>query len=110
MAILIWIVLSAVAVYVTSYVLPGIHLKNFGAAIVVAVILGIINGFLAPILYVLTLPINILTLGLFTFVVMALLVMLTGAIVPGFVVDGFWWALAFALIFALLNMFFAGVL
>lgn len=105
MPILIYILISTVAVFVTGYILPGIHVESFLTALVVAVVLGIINAFIRPILLILTLPINILTLGLFTFVIMALMVLLTSLIVPGFHVDGFWWAMAFAVVFAIINSF-----
>jgi len=99
------ILVSTIAVFVTGFILPGIDIANIFVALVVAVVLGFINGIIRPILFVLTLPINILTLGLFTFVIMAFMVQLTSWIVPGFLVVNFWWALAFALVFALLNGF-----
>jgi putative membrane protein len=105
MLVIVSILISAVAVFVTGYILPGIHIDTPLTALVAAVVLGFINAFIRPILFVLTLPINVLTLGLFTFVIMALMVMLTSWIVPGFHVDGFWWALAFALVFAIINGF-----
>jgi putative membrane protein len=104
MDILIRLVISTLAVFVAAYVLPGITLEGgFTTALVVAIVLGLVNTFIRPILLVLTIPLNILTLGLFTFVIMALMVMLVSALVPGFVVDGFWWAMAFAIIFSLIN-------
>jgi len=105
MSALISLLLSTVAVLVAAYILPGVHVSGFLTALVVAVIFGIINAFIFPLLLILTLPINILTLGLFTFVIMALLVLGVSAIVPGFQVDGFWWAMAFALVLAIINSF-----
>lgn len=105
MQTLLSLLLSTLAVIVTAYILPGAHVSGFLAAFVAAVILGILNSIIFPILLLITLPINILTLGLFTFVIMALLVMLVSAIVPGFQVDSFWWALAFALVLAIINSF-----
>lgn len=99
------ILLSSIAVFVTAHILRGVHVENFGTAVVVAVVLGIINAFIRPLVFLLTLPINILTLGLFTFVIIALLVMLVSMIVPGFHVDGFWWALAFGVVLAIINAF-----
>lgn len=99
------VILSAIAVFVTANILSGVHLEGFGTAIIVAIVLAIINAFIRPLLLILTLPINILTLGLFTFVIIGGLVMLVSAIVPGFKVDGFWWALAFALVLAIINGF-----
>lgn len=109
MGILISILINTLAVLVTSYILPGIHIKDFFTAIVVAIVLGIVNAILRPILFILTLPLNILTLGLFSFVIMGLLVYLVSAIVPGFTVDNFGWAILFALIVALINWFLSAL-
>lgn len=98
--------LSAIAIMISSYVLPGVHVRDFVVALILAVILGVINAILRPILLILTLPINILTLGLFTFVINAFLVMLAASLVKGFNVDSFWWALAFSLVLSLVNGFF----
>jgi putative membrane protein len=102
---LLSLIISTIAVFVTAQILPGIHVDGFGTALVVAVVLGIINTFIRPLVFLLTLPINILTLGLFTFVIIGCLVLLVSAIVPGFKVDGFWWAVAFALVLAIINGF-----
>ena len=91
------------AIIISAYILPGVAVASFFAAFVTAVVLGIINAFIKPILIVLTLPLNVLTLGLFTLVINALLIMLTGIIVPGFEVVNFWWALLFGLILSLVN-------
>jgi putative membrane protein len=99
------VLLSAIAVFVTAHILPGARVEGFGTAVVVAVVLGFVNAFIRPIILLLTLPINVLTLGLFTFVIMALIVLGVSAIVPGFHVNGFWWALAFALVLAVINAF-----
>lgn len=105
MHILFSILINTLAVLLTGYILPGIHIANFWTAIVVAIVLGIVNAVLRPLIFILTLPINILTLGLFSFVIMGALVYLVSAIVPGFVVDNFWWAILFAIIVALINWF-----
>lgn len=105
MSIIISILINTIAVLVTSYILPGIHVAGFWTALVVAIVLGIVNAVLRPIIFILTLPINILTLGLFSFVIMGLCVYLVSAIVPGFNVDNFGWAILFALIVALINWF-----
>lgn len=109
MMILVSLILSTIAVFVTANILPGVKIESWGTALIVAVVLGLINAFLRPLLLLLTLPINILTLGLFTFVVIALCVMLASAIVPGFYVDGFWWAMAFAIVLAIINSFLQAV-
>lgn len=108
--ILATILLSTIAVFVTGRILPGVHVDSFGTALVVAIVLGVVNAFIRPLVLILTLPINILTLGLFTFVIIGGLVLLVSKIVPGFVVDGFWWALAFALVLAVINGFLNSIL
>lgn len=105
MPILIAILINTIAVLVTGYILPGIQMHSFWTALAVAIVLGVINAILRPIIFILTLPINILTLGLFSFVIMGLLVYLVSAIVPGFTVANFGWAILFALVVALINWF-----
>lgn len=97
-----WLV-SGVAVLITAYLLPGVRVTGFFAALVTALILGLINAFIRPLLILLTLPLNILTLGLFILVINALLIMLAAAIVPGFSVQGFWWALLFGVVLAVIG-------
>jgi putative membrane protein len=102
-----WLI-SALVILVIAYVLPGVSVESFWVALVVALILGLINAVIKPIAVFLTLPIYLLTLGLFTFVIDALLVMLAGAVVPGFEVSSFWWALIFALILSIANSLVKG--
>ena len=97
-----WVV-SSLAIVITAYLLPGVAVEGFFAALVTALILGLINAIIRPILILLTLPLTILTLGLFTLVINALLIMLAAAIVPGFEVNGFWWALLFGIVLAIVN-------
>ena len=92
-----------IAILITAYVLPGVHVEGPIAALVLAVILGAINIFLRPILVILTLPITIFSLGLFVLVINGLLVMLAAYIVPGFTVDNFWWAFLFGIVLAIVN-------
>lgn len=105
MKILINWLISALAILAAAYLLTGVFVDNFLTAFVVALVLGIVNALIKPILLFLTLPINIVTLGLFTLVINALLVQLTAFIVPGFMVENFWWALLFALVLSLINTF-----
>lgn len=86
--LLTWL-LAAVSLVITAYVVPGFLIKSFVAALVAAVILGLVNAIIRPILVVLTLPITIVTLGLFLFIVNALTIWLAGSITPGFIVTGF---------------------
>ena len=87
-----WFVV-AVVFLVVSYVFPGITVANVCAALLAALVLGLVNTFIRPIVKLLAFPITFLTLGLFTFVINAFMVLLTSWIVPGFGVAGFWWAL-----------------
>jgi putative membrane protein len=100
-----WLV-ATICVGIAAYILPGVKVDSVAAAIIVALVLGFINGFIRPIILLLTLPLNILTLGLFTFVINALLVELTALIVPGFHVAGFWYALLFSLVLSILSWLF----
>lgn len=105
MRLLIHWLLSALAIMVASYLLPGIVVQSFFVALVVAVVLGFLNAIIRPILVILTLPITILTLGIFVLVINAFLVLLVSAVVPGFHVDGFWWALAFSILLSIVSAF-----
>jgi putative membrane protein len=104
MAIIHWFV-SAVAILIAAYLLPGVEVTLVGA-LVAAVVIGLINAFLKPLVMLLTLPINVVTLGLFSLVINALLVMLADAVVPDFSIDGFWTAFIFAILLSLLNWLF----
>lgn len=106
MNIILNILVSAVAVLITGRLLSGVTIDGFGTAIIVAIVLGLVNAMLGPALVLLTLPINILTLGLFTFVIIGAMVMLVAAMVPGFKVASFWWALGFAFVLAFVNSAF----
>lgn len=103
MNILINVLIYAIAIFATANILPGIQITNFLTAIIVAVVLGAINSVLKPIMVVLTLPVTILTLGLFVLVINGTLVLMASAIIPGFHVDGFWWAVAFSLVLSIIN-------
>lgn len=96
-----WIILT-LGVLGTAYILPGVTVGGFWVAFITALVLGIVNVVIRPILLFLTLPINILTLGIFTFVINALLILLVSAIVPGFSVANFWWALLFSIVITIL--------
>lgn len=100
--LIVWLV-SAVLIFVLANILPGITVVSFVTAFVVAVVLGLVNAVIRPIILLLTLPLNILTLGLFTFVINALMVLLVASIVPGFSVASFWWAMLFSIILSVAN-------
>jgi len=103
MKTLIHFIVSTLAILVTAYILPGVHVDGIVAALVLAVVLGVINTILRPILVFLTLPLTIVTLGLFILVINGLLVMLASYIVPGFSVASFWWALLFGIVLAIVS-------
>lgn len=105
MQILLSLILSTIAVFVAANILPGVHIDGMGTALIVAVVLGLINAFIRPVLLILTLPITVLTLGLFSLVVIAFCVMMVTWIVPGFHIDGWLWALVFAVVLAIINSF-----
>jgi putative membrane protein len=104
MTLIHWLV-SAVAIVIAAYLIPGVTVTLLGA-LVLAVVLGIINVFFKPVINLLTLPLNIFTLGIFSLVVNALLIMLASMIVPGFHVDGFWAAFFFSIVVSLVTALF----
>jgi len=97
-----WLVLTA-AIMFASYVLDGIQVKGFFTALFAAAILGILNAFFRPILIILTLPINILSLGLFTFIINAMLLKMASGVISGFEVYGFWSAVFGSLLISLVS-------
>ena len=98
------LIINALGFYVTAYLVPGVHIENLESLAIVAIVWGVLSIILRPILLVLTLPVNILTLGLFTFVINAGLIMLMSNLVRGFKVDSFGAALLAAVVLALLNV------
>jgi putative membrane protein len=107
--ILHWI-LSAAALLVVSHVVPGFYIRGFASALIAAVVIGLVNATLGFFLKVLAFPFIILTLGVFWFVVNALMLMVASALVPGFVVRGFGPAFWGAIVLALINMIFRELL
>lgn len=102
---LLHILISALALTVTAMIIPGASI-GLGGAIIAAIVLAVLNVLIKPLLILLTLPINILTLGLFTIVINAIIIYLVAAIVPGFGLNGFGTALLFALVLSLINILF----
>lgn len=100
---LIEIILSAIAVVVLANILPGIDVDGFITAIVVAAVLILLNLFVKPILILFTLPVTIVTFGLFLLVINALIILICDALVGGFQVDGFWYALLFSILLSLVQ-------
>jgi putative membrane protein len=100
---LIRLLIQALAVFITAWLLSGVSVNDLYSALIVAVVLGIINTFVKPILAFLTLPISVITLGLFSFVLNALLILLVDHLVDGFAVANFWWAIIFGLVLSIVN-------
>lgn len=107
MNMIIRFLLSGVAVMLTAYLLPGAHIQDYWAALLVAVLISVSNVVVKPILVLFTIPITILTLGLFLLVINAIIILMVDYFVDGFSVDNFWWALAFSLILSVFNSLFA---
>jgi putative membrane protein len=103
-----WLVM-AVALGATAWILPGVHVDSAVSLLVAALVLGFLNAVLKPILVILTLPITILTLGIFYFILNAILFALCARIVPGFGVDSFGWAFLGALVMGLLSTFLGAI-
>ena len=103
MNIIIKIIISSLAVFLTAEILPGVEVSNYVAAIWVAVILSLLNGFLKPILVILTIPVTIFTLGLFLLVINAGIILMADYFVDGFYVSGWFWALIFSLVLSILT-------
>lgn len=107
--LLVWI-LNAVALLVVAYLLPGIAVASFGSAMIAALVLGLLNSLVRPVLVILTLPITVVTLGLFLLVLNALLFWFAGSILKGFEVAGFGWALLGALVYSIVAGLLANLL
>ena len=103
MNLLINMLILTVAVLLASYLLPGVTVKSFWTALVVAIVLALLNTFVKPIMVFLTIPFTIITFGLFLLVINALIILLASAIVPNFKVDNFWWALIFSIILSIIT-------
>lgn len=99
--------LSGLAVLLTAYLLPGVDVTHYGFALLVAALISVANVLVKPILVLFTIPITVITLGLFLLVINAIIILLVDALVPGFQVDGFWWALAFSIIMSIFNSMFS---
>lgn len=99
--------LSGVAVVLTAYLLPGVHVTGYWVALLTAILISISNVIVRPILIAFTIPITIATLGLFLLAINSIIILMVDRFVTGFEVDGFWWALAFSVILSIFNSLFA---
>ncbi len=99
--------LNGLAIVLTAYLLPGVSVEDYWTALIVAFVLAIVNLIVKPILVIFTIPITVITLGLFLLVINALMILLVDYFVDGFSVNGFWWALVFSLILSVFNSMFS---
>jgi putative membrane protein len=97
------IIITSIVAFGLSYILSGVHFDTFTSAIVLAIVLAILNAIVKPILIFITLPITVVTLGLFLFVINAVIILLTDSLIKDFHVDGFWWALLFSLLLSIVT-------
>ncbi len=110
MKLVVRFLLSGVAVMLTAYLLPGVHVTDYWAALLVAALVSFSNLVIRPLLIVFTIPITVLTLGLFLLVINALIILGVDYFVVDFHVDDFWWALAFSVILSIFNGLFSDLL
>lgn len=97
------IIVSALAVFITSWLLPGVHVDGFITALIVAASLALLNYLIKPLLIILTIPVTIFTFGLFLLAINAFIILIASHYIDGFKVDGFWWALLFSIILSLVT-------
>ena len=109
MNLIIRLLITAISAFLLSKILTGVHFESFGATIIFAIVLGILNMFIKPILSILSLPITIITLGLFAFVINALIILLADYLMTSMTVDGFWWALLFSILLSLVTSAFSTI-
>lgn len=103
MKFLINLVLNALAIMLAAYLLPGIQVEGFTSAIMLALVLSLLNVTIKPVLVVLTIPVSVVTLGLFLIVINAGVILLADYFIPGTNIDGFWWAILFGFIVSIVN-------
>ena len=106
MNIVVRLLINALIIFGLAWALPGVSVESFWVALIASVILGLLNVFVKPFLIILTIPVTIITLGLFLLVINALIILLADYFIDGFNVDGFWWALLFSLLLSVLNSAF----
>jgi len=102
------ILVSAVAVLITAWLLPGVEITDFMSALLVAVVLAFLNNVVKPILTILTIPITFFTLGFFLLILNAIMIIIASKLIPEFKVDSFWWAFLFSLILSLVTSLLNG--
>lgn len=109
MNLLLRLLVTAIVAYLLAQILPGIHFDGFGGAVIFAIVLGILNLIVTPILKLLGLPLTIITLGLFSLVINALVILIADYFVDSMNVDGFLWAFIFSIALSLVTSLFNGI-
>lgn len=109
MNLIIRLLITAAVAFGLTKVLSGVHLEDFGSAIIFAIVLGLVNTFITPILKIIGLPITILTLGIFSLVINALMILLVDYFMDSMTVDGFWWAFIFSILLSVLTSLLNGI-
>lgn len=107
--LLLWL-MNTVSLIAVAYLMPSIHVSNFVSALIAALVLGLVNAVVRPVLVLLTLPVTLLTLGLFIFVLNGLLFWLVGSVIQGFEVQGFWAGVFGAIIYSLISWLLSALL
>ena len=111
MSFIINLLVSALVVFGLANILPGVSIKGYGSAIIVVIVIGLLNAIVKPILKFVSIPVTILTLGLFSFVITAIIILLASAIMgDNFHVEGFWYALLFGVVLGIVNSLVGGLL
>ena len=100
---LLKLLISSLTIIIAAYFIPGVKIAGYWTAILVALVMGVVNAIIKPVLMFFTLPLNILTLGLFTFIINGLMILLVAYFVPGFQVNGFWTAVIFSIAATVIN-------
>ena len=103
------LLINTLSIFAVAYVLSGIQVETFATALILAVVMAVLNVTLKPLLILITIPLTVITLGLFLLVVNVLVLYAAAALIDGFVIAGFWWALAFSLLVTFVNSILYGV-
>ena len=106
MKLILRVLLSALAVVILARILPGVGVDSYTTAIIVAIVISLLNFLVKPLLIILTLPVTILTLGLFLLIINAIIILMADGLIDGFSVQNIWWALLFSLLLSLLQSIF----
>lgn len=109
MALILRWAINTLALFVVAHVVPNFHYTTWVALAIAAAVLGLLNALVKPVLFILTLPLTILTVGLFLLVLNAIILEMTAWLVPGFDIDGFGWAILGALLLSVISMFTSGI-